>query len=378
MRGKYWVYLALGIVLSGVSLIASFRNVPLEDLAESISRIDPWYIALSAVLSVSTLFLRAIRWQAILFPVKRTGFWNAYHPLAIAFSMNCILPGRMGELARPLILHRKENLEFSRVLATVVAERLFDIFTLLLFFVFIVGSVDMQQSMELELGGYLISDAVIQSLRSKTLLAGIVLFAAVAILMTSRARMHLARGLSLLPGLLFFLPGAYRKRVSSSISRNARIVLDNISTGLEALRRPAQVARCAILSLLIWLVGFLSFFCLIPASGISSISFLQASVVVIFICFFIMLPSVPGYWGIWEVAGIYGLVLFGVNKAQAAGVVLVHHALQVFPLIILGLISAWIIGMHAVRAGLQGGVYQGEDPGGRSAASGRAGEAADG
>ena len=373
MRRKYWVYLISGIVLSGVSLTASFRNVPFEDLAGSVSRINPWYIALSAVLGISTLFLRTLRWQAILFPVKRTGFWNAYHPLAIAFSMNCILPGRMGELARPLILHRKENMRFSKVLATVVAERLFDIYTLLALFVFIVGSLDIQQSMELELGGYLISDAAIRSLRSKTLCAGGVLFATVVVLMTARARMILTRCLSLLPGLLFFLPGTYRERISCGISRNTRAILDNISMGLEVLRRPAQVARCVILSVLIWMVGFLSFFCLIPASGISSISFLQASAVVIFICFFIMLPSVPGYWGIWEVAGIYGLMLFGINKVEAAGVVLVHHALQVFPLILLGLVSAWIIGVNIVHAGLQEGAGPGEDPGRKSAASGDSG-----
>jgi len=35
----------------------------------------------------------------------------------IGFMINCILPGRVGEVARPIILKKKENVPFSTGLA---------------------------------------------------------------------------------------------------------------------------------------------------------------------------------------------------------------------------------------------------------------------
>ena len=79
---------------------------------------------------------------------------------------------------------------------------------------------------------------------------------------------------------------------------------------------------------------------------------MQASAAVIIICFFIMLPSVPGYWGIWEVGGIYGLMIFGVPKMEAAGLTLTYHFFQIIPLILVGLLSSWLTGVNLVQEGL--------------------------
>ena len=70
------------------------------------------------------------------------------------------------------------------------------------------------------------------------------------------------------------------------------------------------------------------------------LSFAQILAVMIIICFFIALPSVPGFWGIWEAGGVFGLALFGVTAKNAAGYTLANHAVQVFPVIFAGLVSA--------------------------------------
>jgi hypothetical protein len=44
----------------------------------------------------------------ILEPASKISFWKAFHPLMIGFMLNCILPGRVGEVARPAILQKTE------------------------------------------------------------------------------------------------------------------------------------------------------------------------------------------------------------------------------------------------------------------------------
>ena len=66
----------------------------------------------------------------------------------------------------------------------------------------------------------------------------------------------------------------------------------------------------------------------------------------VIICFFISLPSVPGYWGLWEAGGVFALSLFGISANRAAGYALVNHAVQIFPVIIAGFVSAIITGVN--------------------------------
>ena len=67
------------------------------------------------------------------------------------------------------------------------------------------------------------------------------------------------------------------------------------------------------------------------------------------VCFFIALPSAPGFWGLWEAGGVFAMLLFGVSEREAAGFTLANHAIQMFPVIIMGLISAFITGVDIRR-----------------------------
>ena len=50
--------------------------------------------------------------------------------------------------------------------------------------------------------------------------------------------------------------------------------------------------------------------------------------------------------GLWEAAGVFSFFLFGVSSKEAAGFTLANHALQVFPVIIVGLVSAVIFSVN--------------------------------
>ena len=348
---KIILSLLFGIICSGAALYVSFRNVPLTQLLDYVITINPWFTIASLLIGLSTYLLRALRWQMILGPVKKIGFWHAYHPLVISFMINCILPGRLGELARPTILFKRDKVEFSKTLATVALERIFDFLTLLIIFIVIMGALNVNSSLSLAFNGYQINKETLYAIRTKTIYASIILMGLIIMLILPTTRKALGRFISWLPSVLIFTTEHFRSRLSKRLSIKTHAILDNIALGFEVLKSPSKILACLLLSFGVWLVTFIAFYAIVLGSNGVDITFLQGAAVVIFICFFIMLPSVPGYWGIWEVGGIYGLMLFGVPKVEAAGLTLTYHFMQIIPLILVGLVSAWVTGVNIVQTG---------------------------
>jgi len=79
-------------------------------------------------------FLRALRWKIFLRPVrKHASTWGLLSPTLVGFTGLAIL-GRPGELIRPYLVARRENLSFASQLAVWAVERIFDVggFTVLM------------------------------------------------------------------------------------------------------------------------------------------------------------------------------------------------------------------------------------------------------
>ncbi len=78
--------------------------------------------------------MRALRWKIFLRPVRpQASAWKLISPTLVGFTGLALL-GRPGELIRPYLIARRENLTFSSQLAVWAVERIFDIgaFTILL------------------------------------------------------------------------------------------------------------------------------------------------------------------------------------------------------------------------------------------------------
>ncbi len=110
---------------------------------------------------------------------------------------------------------------------------------------------------------------------------------------------------------------------------------------------------CAIYSLLVWMIAALSYYVFSLGSPGVHISYAEMFAVMVIICLFIALPSVPGFWGLWEAGGVFAMSLFGVSTNAAAGFTLANHAIQVFPVIIAGFISAIIAGVNIWQVSYQ-------------------------
>jgi glycosyltransferase 2 family protein len=104
-------------------------------------QVDAGHILLGIALTYFAYLLRAVRWRIFLRPVKKTTSSNLLAPTFIGFTGIALL-GRPGEMIRPYLIARKEELSFSSQLAVWTVERIFDIgaFALLLITAIFVSS----------------------------------------------------------------------------------------------------------------------------------------------------------------------------------------------------------------------------------------------
>jgi hypothetical protein len=97
-------------------------------------QLDPRHILQATALIYISYFLRAVRWKIFLQPVrKNASAVGLIAPTLIGFTGLALL-GRPGELIRPYLIARRENLTFSSQLAAWAIERIFDVggFTVLM------------------------------------------------------------------------------------------------------------------------------------------------------------------------------------------------------------------------------------------------------
>ena len=165
-----------------------------------------------------------------------------------------------------------------------------------------------------------------------------------------------------MPNLLFFAGPNSKRTIQQKLCEPMIRIIENIAQGFTLIRYPKKIILCSVFSLLIWALLAFSYYLFSLGSPGVNLTFYELSVVMVIICFFISLPSVPGWWGLWEAAGVFGLSLFGVSAKEAAGFTLANHALQVFPVIIMGLASAMIFSVNIRKLSFEGREHQKRQP----------------
>src|SRR5690349_24499161 len=137
MTKKQILLYGLAAVVLAVLVYMQFRtwrNFDWPTFWGQTDEVNKWHIVHAIALIYLAYAMRAIRWKIFLRPVRpRASAWGLLAPTLIGFTGLAML-GRPGELIRPYLIARRENLSFSSQLAVWAVERIFDIgaFTLLL------------------------------------------------------------------------------------------------------------------------------------------------------------------------------------------------------------------------------------------------------
>jgi len=308
---KLWA----GLLISALFLYLSFRKVDIYRIWVVIRTSELWLLALVVMITFFQFVIRAWRWYILLEPIKKTGFSNRLSSILIGFSANCILPARLGEFIRANYIGNTEKISRSSAFGTIVVERIFDGFTLLL--ILLIGLLCATFPEEL--------NAVSGSLRATGF--SLLLIYTLVIVFLAGFKYKTDPFLTLLDRLLFPLSQDLRSRIID--------VVRNFALGLAPIKDGYGWTMAIFYSFLLWF-SYLYQIKLIACSIGLSIPFMATFLIMVIASFGVMIPSAPGYIGTFHLAVQYGFLLFGVAREDALSAAILWHATFFLPTIVFG------------------------------------------
>ena len=346
MNPKVYISLIVGAIFSCLGLYLAFRNVPIASLLDYTAQINYVWTLPAAVSLVLAYLVRSIRWQWLLRPAGPLRLSSAYHSIIISMMTNCLLPGRIGELVRPIVLKRLEAVPFTSSLATLGVERLLDLATLLVLLLPTLMLLAPTAGNAVTFGRYQLNRHLLTNLGMFSLLTAFILLIFIYTLGSARFRAVVMSWLSHLPSLAKWTGSTKLKTVMQHGVLHVSEALEKGAQGVQAIRNIRGFLVALLTSFIFWSLNALSFYFLALGSPGIDLSLIEICGVMVVICFFIALPSVPGFWGLWEAAGVLALSFFGIAGNAAAGYSLFSHAFAIFPAIFAGWLSCLILGVR--------------------------------
>lgn len=325
--------LTVSILLPAVFLGLFFWQTDLGKLRVALAGVGAgwWLLILAALIQVVHLLIRAARWRILLGPLKKdVGYYNLVSTISIGYLVTMLLPGRVGEVIRPVLLAGRENISKGGALATVLLERLMDALTVasllaiyLLFFLGGDGDQGLAAAAGLSFGWGVAFGALI-------VLSFPMLWAVV----------HFRHRVAAVIGRV--LPDR------TPAGRIAHKIFHNIVDGFEILKGGRTLVAAWAWSFTIWLIIAFSIWFSVKAFGIN-ISLPGSLLMTAALTFGIAIPT-PGGVGGYEFLGQQALVrFFGEDPSRAAAAVLVMHVFAISPSILMGFVFLWREGLSFSR-----------------------------
>lgn len=308
----------LSLFISITFLFLALKKVDAKEIGESLLKTDLLYFLLAILITFIAFFLRAIRWKILLNPLKKLPLSMVFNATMIGFMCNYLLPARIGEVVRAYLIGTRAKISKSAVFATIIVERVMDIFILSLFTAIIL--------MFFPVPVYF-----------KKL--GIVIFVLntlIFIILTAMLKKSAAFIRIIEKPLSIF---------GEKIKEKIKNFLFAFIKGLNILKNRSNFLTSAILSLGIWSITGLLFYVLFFSFPIS-LPLHAAFLDMIILTFGIMIPSTTGFIGTFQFFSKEGLMFFHIDPSIALSYSILLYASQFLLVVGAGLISLWIWGLN--------------------------------
>jgi uncharacterized protein (TIRG00374 family) len=299
----------IGCIISGIFMFLAVRGINFSEVVRSFRSANYLYAVPILLIVLLVLFFRSYRWGIILEPRIKYPQWPLFIITAIGFMTISILPARLGEFTRPLLVKQKSGIRISSTMATIVVERVFDLLTLMVV-----------------LGMVMLTIPLPPEIFKTGLIILIIVLAVLVLLMLLVGKKELS--LKILNSIFDKLPG----RVGAFIKNQLHAFIE----GLEILPDVKKTLYVGFLSAIIWGLLALSCYLMFFAFGFK-LSLINAFALTVIIAIGVMLPAAPGFVGNYHYACVLGLKFFGVNEAAALSYAIALHFLQLIPVIGIGL-----------------------------------------
>lgn len=316
---KGWFRAALGFIISALFLYLAFRKVDFGVVKNAIIETSIPWLLVSVGVGYINIYLRALRWKFILRHIKKIPIIKTFSFLMIGYTINNILPFRVGELGRSIMLAKSEEISKSAVVASVVVERWFDIVGLMVFFPVLLAALVLPNQTKLYM-----------------LLSSISIILSIIIVYVIVIKRELS--FKIVNRLVSLLPKIVQERVLG--------LANSFFDGLNVLKSKRRIALLVIFSVGIWFVTmFIAVFRF--KAFLFDLPFHAAIATVTGVNIAAGIPSSPSQIGVAHLAYQKVLWLFGIDNATALAFGIVSHALSFLAVVIPG--SIFIL-LHFLRS----------------------------
>lgn len=314
---KRRIAIILSFFISIFFVWMAIRKVDFISLKNALLSANFLYFIPAVILTFIAFFVRAIRWRYLILPHKKLPFNMIYHSTMIGFMCNYTLPARLGEFIRAYLLGSRVKIGKSAAFATIIVERVFDVFALSIILLIII-----------------IFNPVPQWLKTAGLIVSMFSIFVFLLLMV----MHYKTDVFLF--IIHKIFGVFGEKVKSKTGQ----LFSTFSRGLEILKSTKYIFIGILWSFFIWGITGLLLYILFYSLDIK-LPFYAAYLDMVIFTFGIMIPSTAGFIGTFHYFVQQGLVIFGIESSTALTYSILLHASQFLVVVSAGIISLWILGI---------------------------------
>lgn len=317
---KFWV----GIIISVVFLYLFLKDIDWDSLWKVLRSISLFWVFLSGFLNLITFVIRAYRWKFFFKRENRAPFSSLFSATSIGFMANTVLPLRIGEIVRAVMLGQKENIPKTTCFATLVVERLFDLLSILFFFALFITFSGLPEGVNgaekdfmtgINIAGYT---------------AGVMSFCVILVVIFLRFQTELT----------LRIIGWFLKPFSAGLRESILEFVASFINGLDILKDFGALVSTTLLSLLIWLITITQSYVLFFGFGME-LQFSHATILLVVIALSVMVPAAPGFVGTFHYACSVTLTLMAIEPTIAKGYAIVAHVMSMLPITIVGFLFMW-------------------------------------
>lgn len=312
---KYLVTLAIALWL----LRLVYKGQDLQAMAEQLKHVDYHWVIYSLLIALVSHLARAYRWNLLLEPMGydlKTS--RTFLAVMVGYFANLLVP-RMGEVSRCAVLKKTDHVNMTSSIGTVLAERVFDLFFLILV-VLIAFIVEFR----------LLNEYLFGIIQSKFIQIGRNLFL-----------IYVIGGAALILSLAGFL---FIRKYKERLKRNMlflkiRMLLRELADGLTSIRRMKNLSGFVVSSLVIWIAYYLMTYLVFYAMPETSHLGFVAGLSLLAMGSLGMIAPVQGGIGAYHALVTGTLVFYGINEQDSAFFALLLHTSQVLMILLVGGIS---------------------------------------
>jgi len=309
----------VGLVISAAALALALLGIDLRRVVETLAQADYVYLIPATAVLLVYLVARSVRWRLLLGP--EVSLSRCFWVTNIGYMMSNVLPFRLGDPARAVVIGRGGKVSTAAALSTIVVERVLD---MLMVVALLAGVAPFISG---------VGNAV-----TAGLVAGGAALAASAVLL-----------------LLAFRPDWGRRAVRRVLGWTPWLdgdrwvpALDGLFEGLAPLRSGRRGLALLVWSVVTWACVVAYYWALMRAF-LPRPPALAAPFLVCVAGLGVAVPSSPGAVGVFHVVARYGLTIpFEVPTDQAVTVAFAIHTFQYVMLCLLGLVG---LGRESISLG---------------------------